>query len=118
MTPGNFQLMFMLQEGPANLSELAESQNVSLPTMSRSVRRLENIGWISRGSDPSDRRVTVISLTRSGQMRLEEMSLLAQNTLGKLMQSTTVADREALFAGLNVMREVFDLYETENTEKC
>ncbi len=113
MTPGNFQLMFMLQEGPANLSELAEFQSVSLPTMSRSVSRLEKIGWIRRLSDPNDRRVTLIELTDDGQKRLDEMNVLAKETLGQLMQATTMADRETLAAGLNVMRKSFDLYEIE-----
>jgi len=74
MTPGNFQVLFMLQDGPVNLSELAESQNVSLPTMSRSVSRLEKIGWIERRSDPHDRRVTLIVLTEDGRKRLGEMN--------------------------------------------
>lgn len=118
MTPGNFQLMFMLQEGPANLSELAENQNVSLPTISRSVHRLEKIGWIRRGTAPHDRRMTIISLTEDGQKRLAEMSQLAQDTLGKLIQTTTSAEREALSAGLDVMRKTFDLYESEKLTKC
>ncbi|MFN2223105.1 MAG: MarR family winged helix-turn-helix transcriptional regulator, partial [Candidatus Promineifilaceae bacterium] len=63
MTPGNLQLMFMLLDGPSSLSELAELHNVSLPTMSRTVSRLEKIGWIERRSDPHDRRVTLIVLT-------------------------------------------------------
>jgi DNA-binding MarR family transcriptional regulator len=113
MTPGNFQLMFSLLEGPANLSELAECQNVSLPTMSRSVRRLEEIGWISRGSDPHDRRMTIIALTEDGKRRLHEMSEHAQATLRKLMQTMSDEERETLFAGLEVMRKTFDLNELE-----
>lgn len=113
MTPGNFQLMFVLQEGSANLSELAEFQSVSLPTMSRSVSRLEKIGWIRRLSNPDDRRVTLIELTGDGQKRLDEMSDLAQETLGELMQATSRTDRETLAAGLDVMRKTFDLYEIE-----
>lgn len=113
MTPSNFQLMVMLQEGPANLSELAEFQNVSLPTISRSVSRLENIGWIERRSDPVDRRVTLIALTDDGRKRLKEMSDLAQETFGKALQSTSLAERETLSAGLDIMRRAFDLYDTE-----
>jgi len=113
MTPGNFQLMFMLQEGPANLSELAEFQNVSLPTMSRSVSRIEKIGWIRRSSDPNDRRVRLIELTEDGKQRLGEMSRLAENVLGELLQSTSEEDKISLAAGLDVMRKTFDLYEME-----
>lgn len=113
MTPGNFQLLFILQEGPANLSELAEYQNVSLPTMSRSVSRIEKIGWIERNKDPGDRRVTLIALTDDGRRQLEEMSALAQETLGKVLRSTSDADRAALSAGLEIMRRSFGLHDTE-----
>jgi DNA-binding MarR family transcriptional regulator len=113
MTPGNFQLMFILQEGRANLSELAEHQSVSLPTMSRAVSRLEKMGWIRRLSDPNDRRVTLIELTDDGQKRLDEMGELALKTLGDLIAAIPLADRKTLAAGLSVMRKSFDLYEIE-----
>jgi DNA-binding MarR family transcriptional regulator len=119
MTPGNFQLMFMLQYGPANLSELAEFQNVSLPTMSRSVARLESIGWVERHSDPNDRRVALIVLTDDGEKRLQEMGDVALKIIGEALESTSITDREALAAGLDVMRRAFDLYDTEeNNERC
>ena len=38
--PGHFHLMLSLAEGPHNLSELAEKQNVTLPTMSSTVSTL------------------------------------------------------------------------------
>jgi hypothetical protein len=41
------------------------------------------------------------------------MSKLAQDTLGNLMQSMTLAEREELSVGLDVMRKTFDLYELE-----
>lgn len=110
MTPGNLQLMFMLLEGPSSLSELAELHNVSLPTMSRTVSRLEKIGWVERRSDPSDRRVTLIILTEDGRRRLMEMSEVAQETFRKALESTSASDRELLSAGLDVMRRTFDLY--------
>lgn len=110
MTPGNLQLLFMLLDGAASLSELAELHNVSLPTMSRTVSRLEKIGWVERSSDPTDRRVTLIALTEDGQRRLLEMSEVAQKTFRKALESTSKSDREQLSAGLDVMRRTFDLY--------
>jgi len=120
MTPGNFQLMFMLLEGSSSLSDLAELQNVSLPTMSRTVSRLVKIGWIKRRTDPNDRRVTLIVLTDDGRKRLMEMSALAQDTLTKALESTSTADRQLLSAGLDVMRQTFDLYlyDTEKDRRC
>jgi DNA-binding MarR family transcriptional regulator len=113
MTPGNFQLMFLLQEGPASLSELAEFQNVSLPTMSRSVSRLEKIGWVERRSDPLDRRVTILVLSDDGRKRLEEMSDLALDIVGQALETASIDERETMSAGLDVMRRIFTLYNME-----
>ncbi|HSG16400.1 MAG TPA: MarR family transcriptional regulator [Anaerolineae bacterium] len=116
MTPGNFQMMVLLHYGPANLSDLAEYQNVSLPTISRSVSRLEKMGWIRRLAKPNDRRVTLIELTSDGRHQLEEMSRLAEATLGALLDPLLEADRMTLAGGLDVMRRTFDLYEPEKEE--
>lgn len=113
MTPGNFQMMFLLHDGPANMSKLAEYQNVSLPTISRSVSRLEKMGWIRRLSSPHDRRVTLVELTEDGRKRLEEIGRLAEDTLGALLEPISESDAETLAAGLDVMRRTFDLYEID-----
>ena len=100
MTPGNFQLMFLLHDGPCNMSRLAEYQSVSLPTISRSVSRLEKLGWLRRSSSPHDRRVTLVELTEDGRMRLEEIGRLAEETLGVLLGPISETDAETLAADI------------------
>ena len=94
--PAHFRLMLMLSRCPSSLSDLAESQDVSLPTISRTVSTLVERGWVSHRASPSDRRVVIAELTPAGRKvladiraqtlaRLEEMlARLSQEELDKL----------------------------------
>ncbi|UCM89260.1 MarR family winged helix-turn-helix transcriptional regulator [Streptomyces marincola] len=48
-------------------SELATRLGVELPTVVKTVQRLEATGLITRAKDPHDRRVTRVTLTDRGQ---------------------------------------------------
>ena len=66
-TPAHFSVLVLLHDQKANLSELAENQGVSLPTMSSTVSRLEERGWVTRKRCSDDRRVVWVELTPSGR---------------------------------------------------
>jgi DNA-binding MarR family transcriptional regulator len=97
----------MLAERPCNLSELAEYQGVSLPTMSGSISRLETRGWVQRSRSTADRRVVMIELTPKGQQRLIEMIQHAETYLVGLLDKIDSAERETLAAGLTVLQKLF-----------
>lgn len=53
-------------------SELADHVGVGRATISRQVRRLEDLGLLSRRPDPEDSRGQQLELTAEGVRRLEE----------------------------------------------
>lgn len=55
--------------GPSRLSELADWQEVDRSTMTMQVRRLETMGLVSRATDPSDGRATLVKATHAGAAR-------------------------------------------------
>jgi DNA-binding MarR family transcriptional regulator len=55
--------------GPVRLSELADWQEVDRSTMTTQVRRLETMGLVSRATDPTDGRATLVQATRAGTAR-------------------------------------------------
>jgi DNA-binding MarR family transcriptional regulator len=62
-----FRLLAYLTHHPdSSLSEVAEDLGTGLPTLSVSLDRLEQAGFINRRSDACDRRRTVLRLTRRG----------------------------------------------------
>lgn len=56
----------------ARMSDLAARATVTLSHLSRVVARLEQAGWVERGPDPDDGRVTVARLTDSGWAKTVE----------------------------------------------
>jgi len=64
-----YQVLAGLSEAPdrtLRISELAEFADGSLPRVSQVVSRLERRGWVRRGSDPTDGRYTLATLTDTG----------------------------------------------------
>lgn len=57
--------------GPMTSGELAGRENVSAPTITRAVDRLEEADLISRSKLEADRRSTILTITRNGVERLE-----------------------------------------------
>lgn len=58
--------------GECSLTQLAESEGVRPPTMTRLVQGLEADGLVERAPDASDRRATVLRATRRGRAILEK----------------------------------------------
>ena len=98
----------MLSERPCNLSELAEYQGVSLPTMSGSISRLEKRGWVQRVRSTADRRVVMVELTPKGYQRLGEMVQQAESYLIRLLGNLSTAEQEKLTDGLTVLQKLFE----------
>jgi DNA-binding MarR family transcriptional regulator len=57
--------------GPITLGDLAAAEQVTPPTITKVVARLEEEGLIDRTVDTSDRRIIRVSTTRDGRRRLE-----------------------------------------------
>jgi len=60
-------VLSVLAEGPRRITELAESEGVAQPTMTVLVKRLQERGWVQRAGTPSDGRVVLVSITRTGR---------------------------------------------------
>src|SRR5437660_12486669 len=71
--PAHFGLLTMLSAQPRTLSELANLQGVSLPTMSNSISSMVHRGWVRRTAPPKDRRVVIIDVTPTGRPAVERV---------------------------------------------
>lgn len=105
--PVHCRLMVILAEGPHNLTELAEKQVVSLPTMSSSISRLVERGLVKRVRVPHDRRMVLIELTPAGRSALEEMMRSVEGRVADMLASLSVGECDQLLAGLEVLHGCF-----------
>lgn len=105
--PVHCPLMVILTEGPHNLSELAEIQAVSLPTMSNSISALVERGWVTRVRAPYDRRMVLVELTPAGRAVLQDVKRSVEGRVGRLLASLSPAECDQLLTGLQVLRGCF-----------
>jgi DNA-binding MarR family transcriptional regulator len=86
--------------GPITLGQLAVSERVTPPSITRMMTSLEARGLVRREADPADRRIKYVSLTAEGRRmvlrtRTRKTALLAKR-LRKLDESELAVVREVL----------------------
>src|ERR1700712_3055756 len=64
-------LGYLKKKPGAGVSELADFEQISRPTMSSHVKRLEAAGWIARTDDAADGRRQGLALTAAGSRKHE-----------------------------------------------
>lgn len=69
LTQAKFFVLILLLRNPAGLSNtaLAEGVNVTSPTMTRIIDRMEVAGLCERDQDPVDRRAWVVRIAKEGE---------------------------------------------------
>lgn len=79
--PQSSALSVLIFGGPAKLTDLAATEQVRAPTMSRLVSDLEALGLVERRPSPHDGRAVLIAATPRGRELLEQAR---QARLGRL----------------------------------
>ena len=105
--PAHFGLLTVLGGQPRTLTELAQLQGVSLPTMSNSISTMVEKGWVTRTSPAGDRRVAIIEVTPIGKATLDRVRKAAEAHLAERLAILDAPSRRRLQAGLSVLRRVF-----------
>jgi DNA-binding MarR family transcriptional regulator len=96
-----------LDRGSANLSELANLQGVTLPTMSNMVSTLVERGWIQRGHSDADRRMLVVQVTAEGRNVLRRVKRHLADSIAEMLESLSEEDLETLSEGLGLLYRLF-----------
>ncbi len=109
MSDGQFAVLANLKvHGPHTLTELAERENVTAPSMNRTVNGLESSGWLSRTSDDQDRRKVNIALTDAGRAVVEETVRRRNAWLEEALADLAPEQLAVLADAAHLMREVAD----------
>lgn len=104
MSDGQFAVLANLRlHGPHTLSELADRERVSAPSMSRTVNCLEELGFLSRTTDADDRRKVNIALTDDGHAIVDETVRRRDAWLEQALTELTADERAALARASSVM---------------
>ena len=97
-------------EDPTMVGELAEHLGVTASTMSLTLKRLEEVGYIRRDRDPSDRRVTNVRLTEAGARVRDAQTLLDPERVARVLTTLGPAQRAEAIHGLRLLADSADTF--------
>ena len=88
----------LVDNGPMRVTDLARWQGVDKSTMTPQVRRLEDHGFITRRSDPADRRAALLSVTAQGDRLLRQIHATGAAVFDDVLRDWAAPDGAALAA--------------------
>ena len=80
------------------VSELAQAEQISRPSMSGHVKRLEAAGWVSRIDDANDGRRSGLRITPQGEAQVNAVRQRRNDWLADRLARLSPDDRAALAA--------------------
>jgi DNA-binding MarR family transcriptional regulator len=95
-------------QGTARISDLAELDHCSQPTMTTQVRKLEFAGLVSRATDPSDARAVLISITGKGVAMLTQVRAARSAVIDPYLNRLAESDRQTLADAVRIMRYLLE----------
>jgi DNA-binding MarR family transcriptional regulator len=96
-------LASIYRDGPLTLSQLAATEQVSAPSITRLVDKLVERGFVTRQVDPDDRRVTRVRITAAGRRQLESIRTRRTAWLASRLAELPTEDVARLDAALAVL---------------
>lgn len=89
--------------GPLTLGELADRERVAPPSITKAVAKLEADGLVTREADASDRRVSRVRVTQTGEALLAENRERRTAWLTKQIHELSPDEQARLVAALDVL---------------
>lgn len=89
---GHLRVLDVLADGPLRVGELATALQLELPTVSRRVTRLVELGLVAKVAGQTDRRVQVTGLTDEGHRAIERMREQRRQVVDEILQDWSEAE--------------------------
>lgn len=94
--------------GPLTPSELAEHERIQRPTATRLLARLLEEGLVSRASDPTDGRSSIVTATSEGRALLKRLRRRKNAYLARRMRNLPDEDVVALERAAEILERVLE----------
>lgn len=92
--------------GKCKLKTLSKERSISPPTATGLIDRLVRAGYVKRESDPEDRRVVLVSLTRSGKRVIENFLETIRDRWRNILIHLSPEERAQY---LNILRKLVNI---------
>jgi len=97
---------------PRQVSDLAETFGVSVPSMSRAVDALVKKKLVTRLEDPDDRRVRRVAITAKGKQFVDTLLVVRQAGLETFAEGLSATQRRKLDAAIDSLMDREDIAKT------
>ena len=94
--------------GPLTPSELADRERIKRPTATRLIGTLEDGGHVTRTSDPSDRRSSLIAVTPEGRELMRTLRTRKDAYLAQRLSKLTAEERETLARAADLLERLLE----------
>lgn len=95
------------QFGTMTATAIGEHSSMHKTKVSRAVAELERRKWLQRASDPNDRRVERLVLTKAGDKIYRELVPFAKTFEAAVFDKMSEAERAAVVTGLAALERAF-----------
>ncbi len=103
--PVGVRVLSLLDEyGDLSVTELADADRCSQPTMSGTVSSLLANGWVTKESDPHDARRSVVGLTPDGRRQLHDFRAEIGEIFAARFRRSGRHDADDLKVAIDVLR--------------
>jgi DNA-binding MarR family transcriptional regulator len=103
-----FVLMLLMEHGQMPMSRLAGMLDVSFPSLSGIIDRMEEHGLVERLRDENDRRLVLVRSTSKGHASVADLQEMRREYLRRVLRTMTVGDRQTCHAAFAAMRRAAD----------
>ena len=93
---------------PTTAGDLASSEGVTPPSVTRNLKRLIKLGLVERGEDPADRRAAVIRLTEPGELERKQILRTRERWLTEPLERLAPDQIYILLAALPALEALCD----------
>ena len=96
------------KHGPLTLGDLAASERVAPPTITKIVDKMEKAGLVQRTAHAVDRRVSLVGITELGAARLDEFRSRRTAWLSARLDELDADDVALLAGATDVLERIVD----------
>ena len=89
------------------VSEIASILNISVPTITVALKKLEGKGFISKTASAEDGRRFIIGLTETGERIYRAHDLFHKKMVRDISRSLSDAEKDALLSGVKKLLDFF-----------
>ena len=111
-------LSVLARKQPQRMSDLADALDMTPASASALVDRIDQRGFVTRRSDPDDRRTVLVELSRRGQHILDVMERGSSDHFGRLIEKMTPGERDALATTLRAFLRIGAEMGDRKNRKC